>query len=276
MQLVPVVPAHVPPVQTNDVAAGLQLAVSVELLPIVMAAGFAVRVQVGSVAAGAKTVNDMDVLPTLFVTTMLPGPTVAATGTLVVMEVPVLLPILATAPPIVTVAPVKPVPLIVTTLPAVPDDGDIKLIVGGVAVWQASQLVPVAVTQAVSMEAFPLETKRLAHRLLRPASDELGAAGTGPVNWFWETRIHLKAVSPLSEGIDPVNWLVPASKICKADSPLNEGIDPVNWFWLTLKSAKAVSPLSDGIDPVNWFWLTSKSAKAVSPLSEGIVPVNWF
>jgi hypothetical protein len=44
----PLVPAQVPPVQTYDVAAGLQLAASVELAPAVMEAGLALTVQDGT------------------------------------------------------------------------------------------------------------------------------------------------------------------------------------------------------------------------------------
>ena len=131
MQLAPVVPAQVPPVQVNDVAAGVQLAVRVELLPVVMAAGFAVRVQVGSVGAGAKTVNAAVALPEELVTTMFPAPTAAETGTNVVIWVALMVMMFAAAPPMVTDAPVKLVPVMVTIVPATPDNGDTNVIVGG-------------------------------------------------------------------------------------------------------------------------------------------------
>lgn len=186
VQFALVVPAHIPPVQTNDVAAGTQLVVRVEELPLTMEAG-AVSVHVGgSVGGGAVTVNGVDALPATVVATMFPGPTVADAGTVVAIWVAVLLPIIAATPPTVTVAPVRLVPLIVTAVPAEPDDGDTKVISGGVTVWQASQLPPgtaevfCAVTQAASMAAFPLETKLFAHRLLRPVRSDGGAAGTWP------------------------------------------------------------------------------------------------
>ena len=80
------------------------------------------------------------------------------------------------------------------------------------------------------MAGFPLETKRLPHRLLPPATSEIGAAGSGPVNWLLRTKKVCRAVRPLSEGIGPVNWLVLTLKPCKAVNPLSEGIDPVNWL----------------------------------------------
>ena len=231
VQLAPLVLAQVPPVQVNDVAEGLQLDVRVELLPRTMVAGFAVRVQVGSVAAGAKTVNAAVALGAVaVVTTMLPGPTVAKIGTLVVKTVAFPLVIIAAAPPMVTVTPDRFVPLIVTRVPAEPDAGDIAVIVGGEAVWQASQSRPVAVTQAASMEAFPLETKRLVHRLLPPATSVTGGAGTGPDSRLLLTSTNLKAVNPLSGGRDPVKRLLLTPKICKAVSPLSVGIDPASWL----------------------------------------------
>lgn len=56
-QVAPVVPAHVPPVQTNEVAAGLQLGVSTEVPPEVIDAGDALRLQLGAVGAVTLTVT---------------------------------------------------------------------------------------------------------------------------------------------------------------------------------------------------------------------------
>lgn len=58
---------------------------------------------------------------------------VAALGTLVVITVPLLLATVASRPPIRTVAPVRKVPVIVTTVLAVPVDGDTEAIAG--AAW---------------------------------------------------------------------------------------------------------------------------------------------
>jgi hypothetical protein len=44
-----VVPAHVPPVQTNDVAAGLQLGVRTDVPPEAIDAGDALKLQLGAV-----------------------------------------------------------------------------------------------------------------------------------------------------------------------------------------------------------------------------------
>ena len=51
-QVAPIVPAQVPPVQLNAVAAGVQLAVKVEVRPAVMAAGDTIRLQTGAEAVG--------------------------------------------------------------------------------------------------------------------------------------------------------------------------------------------------------------------------------
>ena len=128
VQFAPVVPAQVPPVQTNDVAVGLQLVVRPELLPRTIVAGVAVSVQVG---AGGVTVNTDAVTPPVVLTTMLPGPIVAKTGTNVVIWVALMVMMVATAPPMVTDAPVKLAPVMVTIVPATPDNGDTNVIVGG-------------------------------------------------------------------------------------------------------------------------------------------------
>ena len=73
------------------------------------------------VAAGVTTV----------VTTTLPGPTTAVAGTVAVIDVALFSVTVAVAPPIVTVAFVRPKPLMVTTLPAAPEAGETELIVGG-------------------------------------------------------------------------------------------------------------------------------------------------
>ena len=137
-----------PPVQVNAVAAGVQLDVRVALLPRTTVAGFAVRVQVGGVAAGA-TVNDMVALGAVaVVTTMLPVPITALAGTLVVIEVALLVAIAAAALPMVTVAPTRFVPLIVTGVPAAPDDGATKKIAGEIATGGETVRVALAVLPA--------------------------------------------------------------------------------------------------------------------------------
>ena len=45
------VPAHVPPVQTNDVAAGVQIGVRTDVPPEVIDAGEAFKLQLGAVGA---------------------------------------------------------------------------------------------------------------------------------------------------------------------------------------------------------------------------------
>jgi hypothetical protein len=70
VQVGPVVPAHVPPVHTNDVAAGLQFGVSTEVLPEVIDAGDALKLQLGAVGAVTVTVAYVAVdAPVTFVPT---------------------------------------------------------------------------------------------------------------------------------------------------------------------------------------------------------------
>ena len=52
VQVVALVPTQVPPVQVNDVAAGVQLAKSVELPPALIEAGAAVKEQDGGCNGG--------------------------------------------------------------------------------------------------------------------------------------------------------------------------------------------------------------------------------
>ena len=130
-------------------AAEVQLAVSVELPPSVMESGFAVRMQVGSATGVAVTVKEMLALGAVaVVTTMLPAPITALAGTLVVMEVAALLVIVAAALPMVTVAPTRFVPLIVTGVPAAPDDGATKKIAGEIATGGETVRVALAVLPA--------------------------------------------------------------------------------------------------------------------------------
>ena len=131
VQLATIVPAQVPPVQVKEVAAGLQLAVSVAVPPAVIEAGDAVSVQVGGEGRGGVTVNGDALTPPLVVTTMFPAPTAAETGTNVVIWVALMVMMFAAAPPLVTDAPVKLVPVMVTIVPATPDNGDTNVIVGG-------------------------------------------------------------------------------------------------------------------------------------------------
>ena len=68
----------------------------------------------------AVTVKSRELLPDEVMTTILPAPIAAPPGTDVVMDVALLAVMFAAAPPMVTVAPVKPVPVIVTTVPGGP------------------------------------------------------------------------------------------------------------------------------------------------------------
>ena len=63
MQVVTLVPAQLPPVQTKDVAAGVQLAESVDVPPAVIEAGEALRVQDGGCDAGVTVTVAEAVLP---------------------------------------------------------------------------------------------------------------------------------------------------------------------------------------------------------------------
>lgn len=64
MQLGPMVPTQVPPVQLYELAMGVQLAVSVEVPPAATDVGDAVRLQTGVVEADPVTVTvAMDVFP---------------------------------------------------------------------------------------------------------------------------------------------------------------------------------------------------------------------
>ena len=81
---------------------------------------------------GARTVKaDVAAVKPVTVTTTFPGPTVAKAGTVAVIVFP-LMEKVAAAPPMVTVAPLNPVPLMVTTEPADPEAGDTELIAGAV------------------------------------------------------------------------------------------------------------------------------------------------
>ena len=120
------VPGQVPPVQVNDVAAGVQLAIRVAVAPARTEVGDALRVQVGVAAP----------------------------------------------------------------------------------VWHACQLTPVAVSQAVSIAAMPLEARVLAHSVLPPAAKEAGGAGTGPVKRLLLTLKFCNDANPLNDGIGPVSWLL--------------------------------------------------------------------
>lgn len=64
------------------------------------------------------------------VTTSLPGPTTAFAGTMVVIEVALLVVMLAVAPPMFTEAPAKPDPLMVTGVPADAESGATDVMVG--------------------------------------------------------------------------------------------------------------------------------------------------
>ena len=75
---------------------------------------------------------------------------------------------------------------------------------GEAGTWHANQL-PAALVQAASMDALPLVTRRLTQRLLLPAPNDAGAAGTGPDNWLLRTSRPVSEGSPLRDGMEPVN-----------------------------------------------------------------------
>ena len=96
----------------------------------------------------------------------------------------------------------------VAALPAEINAGDaLRLQEGGAApVWHASQFTPVAVFQAASMAATPLDVNLL---LQRPATlKKVGGAGTGPANWLLLTSKYCNLANPLSDGIGPVSRLL--------------------------------------------------------------------
>ena len=78
----------------------------------------------------AVTVKSLELLPPAAVTVSLPAPNGALAGTDVVMDVVLLTVTFAITPPIVTVAPVNPVPLTVTAVPAGPDGTEIEVMTG--------------------------------------------------------------------------------------------------------------------------------------------------
>ena len=101
----------------------------------------------------AITVKSLELLPDAVVTTSLPAPTGAPPGTDVVMDVALLAVMFAATPPIVTLAPVNPVPLMVTTVPGGPVCTEVELITGGTnvgavtvnAIVAAGRTLPVTV-----------------------------------------------------------------------------------------------------------------------------------
>ena len=63
VQVVALVPTQVPPVQVNEVAAGVQLAESLAVPPAVITAGDALRVQDGGCDTGVTVTVAEEVLP---------------------------------------------------------------------------------------------------------------------------------------------------------------------------------------------------------------------
>ena len=78
----------------------------------------------------AVTVKSFVPMPVAVVTIIFPNPAGAAAGTDVVMDVALIAVMLAATPPMVTVAPVNPVPVIVMTVPAGPEIAVAVLITG--------------------------------------------------------------------------------------------------------------------------------------------------
>lgn len=82
----------------------------------------------------AVTVNGELILPPLVVTTTVPAPRLAPEGTVVVMDVALPAATVAKIPPMVTLAPPRPVPVIVTAVPTDADEGVTVVIVGAATV----------------------------------------------------------------------------------------------------------------------------------------------
>ena len=82
----------------------------------------------------AVTVNGELILPPLVVTATVPAPRLAPEGTVVVMDVALPAATVAKIPPMVTLAPPRPVPVIVTAVPTDADEGVTVVIVGAATV----------------------------------------------------------------------------------------------------------------------------------------------
>ena len=83
---------------------------------------------------GGLTVKGDEVVPPVVVTTTFPAATGALAGTDVVIEVALPVVTVAGTPPMVTVAPLRPVPVMVTPVPAEPDAGETSVMTGAAAV----------------------------------------------------------------------------------------------------------------------------------------------
>ena len=87
-----------------------------------------------SPATVGVTVNGDEIVPPVVVTTTLPAATMAPVGTVVVIDVKLLVETVAVAPPMVTeVGFERLVPVMVTMAPTCPDDGDTEVRVGAAA-----------------------------------------------------------------------------------------------------------------------------------------------
>ena len=84
-----------------------------------------------SPATVAVTVKADETATPFAVTTTFPAATGAVAGTVVVIEVELLAAMVAATPPMVTLAPVRPVPVMVTIVPTWPDAGETRVITGG-------------------------------------------------------------------------------------------------------------------------------------------------
>ena len=83
---------------------------------------------------GGFTVKGEEVVPPVVVTAIVPVATGALPGTDVVIEVALPVVTVAGTPPMVTVAPLRPVPVMVTPVPAEPDAGETSVMTGAAVV----------------------------------------------------------------------------------------------------------------------------------------------
>ena len=205
-----------PPVQVNEVAAGVQLAVSVAVPPAMTEVGDALRVQTG---AAAPIWHACQFTP------------VAVFQAVSVAETPL------------------DVRLLVHRVlcPAVK-------VAGGVGTapvnWLLSTRKANNAGSPLSDGIAPVKRllwTRKSCSAVNPLSD-----GIGPVNWLLRTLKNCNAVSPLTDGIAPFKLLRWTRKSFRAVKPLSDGSAPLNWLLNTSKNCSAVKPLSGGIVPVNW------------------------
>lgn len=193
------VPGHVPPVQVNDVAAGVQLAVRVAVPPAMTEVGDAVRVQAGGAAP--------------------------------IWHACQFVPVAASQAESVAATPLEVKLLVQSALcPAVK-------VVGGVGTGPVNWLLltrkDVKAVNPVREGIDPDNWLKVAtkdRKFVKPVSDGIGPVRKLVLPKVPLTSIFCNAVNPARGGIAPVNWLVLTKKNCNADNPVSVGIVPVNWL----------------------------------------------